>query len=375
MSRGDEKSILLRAVGDVALIGRAADALADGTDPAWPGTAAFLAEADITFANFEMAIPRSVVERVAVDVSPDLVGRPDALPAFLETGVDVVALATNHIMDWGEKGLAETLEALRERNVVPVGAGANLEEAIRGVVLERRGLRVGFCAFTPEQRWTATRDMPGAAPLTLEHVRASLDGMDRPDVRVVSLHWGIEMSHYPTPEDRKLARDIVEAGAHLIIGHHPHVIQGHEKVGGAFVVYSMGNFAFDIHAGRIRHEFDPWDLRAGYVVEATLEPGRVASLAAVPTLIGESGLGALASGADREAILDRVSERSENMEAGSAAVWEHAGGRLVGHKVKAVRATLRDGGPRAVLRELRHFRWRHVRLILGFVRSRLGGGK
>ncbi|HYW69012.1 MAG TPA: CapA family protein [bacterium] len=370
MTHDTERSIILRAVGDVALIGCAAEALEKGSDPAWSATAAFLAEADITFANFEMAIPRTPVERVAVDVSPDLIGRPDALGALLESGLDVAAVATNHIMDWGETGLRETLEQLREHNVTPVGAGADLDEAVRGVVVERRGVRVGFCAFTPEQRWTATRATPGAAPLKLEHVKESLSGMDSPDVRVVSLHWGIEMSNYPTPEDRKLARDIVDAGADLILGHHPHVIQGYENVRGSFVVYSMGNFAFDIHAGRIEHKFDPRDLRSAYLLEARLGADGVESVNPVAVAIGESGLGALAEGEDRRAILRRIKELSDSLDAGSAAVWEHAGGRLVGHRVKAVRTTLRDGGVIAVLREFRHFRWKHVKLIFGFLRSR-----
>lgn len=371
MEHDKEQGVLLRAVGDVALIGCAADALESNSDSAWKATADFLAEADITFANFEMAIPRSSVERVAVDVSPDLIGRPGALEPLLESGLDVAAVATNHIMDWGETGLRETLEALCERNVAAVGAGANLEEAIRGAVVARRGVRVGFCAFTPEQRWTATANAPGAAPLKLEYVKESLAGMDRPDIRVVSLHWGIEMSNYPTPEDRRLARDIIDAGADLVLGHHPHVIQGYEKVHGGFVAYSMGNFVFDIQAGRIEHNFDPRDLRTAYLLEARLGHGGVESVGPVPVMIGDSGLGALAEGEDRQAILGRLQELSDSLDEGSAAVWEHAGGRLVGHKFKAVRTTLRDGGPIAVLRELRHFRWRHVKLIFGFVRSLL----
>lgn len=368
-------NIVLRAVGDVALIGRAARALIEGRDPAWNGTASFLAEADVTFANFEMAIPRSDVRRSGVDVSPDLRGAPDALPALLESGIDVVSLANNHIMDWGEAALRETIAGLQEHGVTVVGAGETLDEAVAGRVIERHGVRVGFCAFTPSHRWTATPTRAGAAPLVLKHVRDSLNAMSDADVRVVSLHWGIEMSNYPTPDDRRLARAVLESGADLILGHHPHVIQGIERVGGGWVVYSMGNFVFDIVAGRVEHHYDPWDLRAGYLVEARLGRGGVSSLKAVPTMLGESGLGAVADGSGRDRIASLVRSVSDDIEVGSDEVWQHAGGKLVVHKIRCLWRSLLDGGPGAVTRELAHIRPRHVKLVLGYVRSRLFGGK
>ena len=208
--------VLLRAVGDVALIGGAARALETGGEPAWPATAALLAEADLTFVNLEMPVPRSAAEPARPDVSPDLRGRREALEAFLSAGVDVASIATNHMMDWGAEGLADTIEELTARGVAVVGAGRDLDEALKGVVLERRGVRVGFAAFTPPQRWTATESAPGAAPLSLEHVAESLRRIGDADVKVVSLHWGIEMSNYPTPQDRRLAERIIDAGADLI---------------------------------------------------------------------------------------------------------------------------------------------------------------
>jgi len=173
VSDGNRRAIL-RAVGDVALIAGAAQALIERRSAAWRETASVLGGADITFANFEMALPRGDRERVAADVSSDLVGVAAALDSFLDAGVDVVALATNHIMDWGAEGLSDTLAQFRERGVETVGAGMTLDEAARPVVVERADLRVGFAAFTPEQRWTAGPDSPGAAPLRFELVRNAL---------------------------------------------------------------------------------------------------------------------------------------------------------------------------------------------------------
>jgi poly-gamma-glutamate synthesis protein (capsule biosynthesis protein) len=366
-----ERGVLLRAVGDVALIGRAARALIEGPGPAWRDAAGFLASADIACANIEMPVPRSPSERTAPDVSPDLVGMPEALYPFLETGLDVASVATNHIMDWGETGLLETLEALREEGVATVGAGRNLDEALEPAVLERSGLRVGFAAFTPAQRWTAAANRAGAAPLTSDAVRESLGRLPAVDVRVVSLHWGIELARYPTPDDRALARSIADMGVDLILGHHPHTLQGVERLGGAWVAYSMGNFVFDIDAGRINHSFDPRDLSAGYAVEARLAPGDVLEFRTVPTLLGPDGLATLATGEEGTRIAALIDEASRDIGEGSRRIWSEAGGKLVGHKLKVIRANVRDGGVLFALRQLANLRPRHLRLLFGYLSSRL----
>jgi poly-gamma-glutamate synthesis protein (capsule biosynthesis protein) len=368
---------ILRAVGDVALIAGAAQALIERRSVAWRETASILSAADVTFANFEMALPLGESERVAPDVSPDLIGVSAALDPFLEAGVDVVALATNHIMDWGVEGLADTLAQFRERGVETVGAGMSLDEAVRAVVIERAGLKIGFAAFTPEQRWTAGPDRPGAAPLRFELVRKALEGMGDADVRIISLHWGLEMSSYPTPEDRELARRIAGAGADLILGHHPHVIQGVEQLDGTHVVYSMGNFIFDINAGRVEHGFDPEDLRSAYMIEVELDASGVARLRTVPIWLDDDGIGGVAAGDRGERIAERVESCSEQIEEGAVGVWEHAGGTLVRHKLKCMRVSLRDGGIRFVFSELKRVRMRHFKLLWGYIVGRLrrdGGG-
>lgn len=371
MDSREGRSVSLRAVGDVALIGSAARSLADGGSPAWSETAAFLAAADLTFANLEMPMPRSSVEPSWADVSEELRGRPEALRGLLMAGLDVVCLANNHMMDWGAIGLAETIEALAEHGVATVGAGENLDRSIEPAVLERNGLRVGFAAFTPPHKWTATDSAPGAAPLRTELVRESLDRMGDVDARVVSLHWGVELSNYPTPQDRALAREIADLGVDLLLGHHPHVLQGVERLGRAGVVYSMGNFVFDVTAGRVQFRCDPWNLRAGYVAEAHLGPDGLASLGTVPTFLDGDGVGVLATGDDATRIERLVEEVSRDIEAGSGAVWEHAGGRIVGQRVRVLRGLVRDAGPLFVLRELVRIRPRHLRLLWGYAVSRM----
>jgi hypothetical protein len=147
-----------------------------------------------------------------------------------------------------------------------------------------------------------------------------------------------------------------------------------ERFGRTHVVYSMGNFIFDINAGRVEHGFEPDDLRSGYMVEAELGAGGVAKLRTVPVWLDEDGLGAVASGDRGERIAKHVRSCSERIEEGSAGVWEHAGGTLVRHKLKCMRVSLRDGGLRLVFGELRHVRLRHFKLLWGYIVGRLRRG-
>lgn len=147
-----------------------------------------------------------------------------------------------------------------------------------------------------------------------------------------------------------------------------------ERFGKTTVAYGLGNFLFDIRAGRIEHGFDPWDLRAGYALEAELTGTGVESVRSVPTVLGEDGLGTLAAGDARERIAAHIEAVSRDLAAGGARVWEHAGDRLVGHKLKVIRANVRDGGVLFALRQLANARPRHFKMLLGFIASRLRRG-
>ena len=136
------------------------------------------------------------------------------------------------------------------------GWGENIFEARRPRILEIKGVKVAFLAYTevgegftytrvPHQ-WAATPELPGAAPVRADFLRQDVKtARGEADLVIVSMHWGKEYDHRPTDFQKALGRIAMDAGADLVIGHHPHVIQGIEFRGRGVIAYSLGNFVFD----------------------------------------------------------------------------------------------------------------------------------
>lgn len=213
---------------------------------------------------------------------------PPGLPAALAgVGFDVAMCANNHAYDQGEEGLLISLGNLRAAGLDAVGCGPDLGAAGAPVVLERGGVRVAILSFAaimnaynPARRthpaWPQVlfwyRDEPAGREV-LEAVRAARARSDV-DVVVVNAHWDREYDPQPLPFTRGIARQLVEAGADLVIGHHPHVLQPGEWMPGragrrAAVVYSLGNFISEMCASRA--PFDLCDRRLSAIAVATLD--------------------------------------------------------------------------------------------------------
>ena len=179
-------------------------------------------------------------------------------------GVALVCVANNHMMDYGDKGLSSTMEVLDRFGLLYVGAGKNLQEAAKPVILELRDYKVAFLGRSSVEvssKCYAHADEPGVAWLDKDELKRSIRACRREaDFVVVCLHWGMEHYQYPSPSQRAFARELAEAGADLILGHHPHVLQGEERIGRTLVSYSSGNFLFD--------EFD-WSVPDGKGGERT----------------------------------------------------------------------------------------------------------
>jgi poly-gamma-glutamate synthesis protein (capsule biosynthesis protein) len=173
---------------------------------------------------------------------------PRSLEGLQQAGFRVVSQANNHTYDWGPAAVLDSVERLRTAGIRTVGAGQNDLEAHYPAIVDVGGLKVGFLAYVniePKEA-TAGVDRPGVA--WLEPARALADiRFARPLVSllIVCPHWGVEYALRPTPEQVKLAHQMIDAGADLIVGSHPHVVQPLEQYHGCWVAYSLGNFVFD----------------------------------------------------------------------------------------------------------------------------------
>ena len=164
--------------------------------------------------------------------------------------IDVVTLANNHIFDYGEEGLRETLRVLTENGIQYCGAGFNLQEARKPVLVDIGSVSFSLHSYTAYNMSylrmivPASEDSYGVAPLKLSYVEQDLDHSDA-DIKIVYLHWGREHILYPNPRDKvDLGKRIVDLGADVILGSHAHVIQRVDSHEGKPVFYSLGNFLF-----------------------------------------------------------------------------------------------------------------------------------
>lgn len=239
-------------LGDTLLGGQAQATLdRHGYEHATGGLAPVLADADLVVANLEG--PVTATERPAAKDAADRKrywyrAHPESLAALSALGVRLVSLANNHVLDHGAEGLADTIAALDGAGIAHCGAGADERAARRPVTLDVPGGRVGFLSAL--QRYRIELDdaryagdhRPGPLRLRSGRIADDLAAVDA-DLRVALVHWG--HTYRPVSgRQRRLAAALLTAGADLVVGHHPHVVQPVELDRGRPVLYSLGNGVF-----------------------------------------------------------------------------------------------------------------------------------
>jgi poly-gamma-glutamate synthesis protein (capsule biosynthesis protein) len=206
--------------------------------------APLLAASDIAFVNLESPFS---------DRGPYLEGGlifhsdPRMISGLQLAHVAIASTANNHSRDCGPAGLEFTVRWLWEHGIAAVGSGLSEEEVHRGVVLIRHGVRFGFLGYTFDQSNGNWKDVdPRVAVANADVMRRDVEAMkQRADVVIVSMHHGVEYMPKPSQAQVEFAHAAIDAGAQLVVGHHPHVIEPIEEYHGGEIIYSLGNFVFD----------------------------------------------------------------------------------------------------------------------------------
>ena len=311
-----ERVTTLRVVGDI-MLDRGVTAAAPPGNPTAPlrPMRRTLTGADLTVGNLESTLSENGEPQQGDD---SFAADPSVLPALAELGIDAVSLANNHTGDYGTRALLESVAAFRGTGVRAFGAGRDLEDASRPLVLRRNGVSFGFVGFNAiGETLPATGSQPGAlsvrmpprtGPLDrgdLRHVLGLVRDLgDRVDVAVVLPHWGTQYTHVAEPIQSYVARRLARAGADLVAGGHPHWVQGLERAGGAVVAHSLGNFLFDMDFMEQTME--------GVVLTATFWGERMVGIALAPYRM-DGGFAPRAAGGD---VADGILED----------VWAHSSG-------------------------------------------------
>ncbi|MFH1282420.1 MAG: CapA family protein [bacterium] len=202
---------------------------------------------DLAFCNLECPASNN---GIPLNKTFSFHAEPEYLEGLKNAGFNLISIANNHTIDWGREAFLETKMHLERLGLYTVGGGKNKKEGLQATLVEEKGLKFAFIGSIdmlleglayledrPAPPW-ATKD---EIVNEIERVKAKVDYI------IVSFHWGIEFNHSPTMNQIALAHELIDAGADLILGHHPHVLQAVEIYNERYIVYSLGNFIFDQH--------------------------------------------------------------------------------------------------------------------------------
>lgn len=235
--------------GDIMLSRGVAQKIKAKQDLSYPFLAVgdYLKSADLVFGNLETALlPGREIGLQEMVFRTD----PKMAKVLYDFNFRVVSLANNHTMNFGRAGLGQTLKNLLGDGVDYAGAGLSALEAYNPVVIHRNGLTLAFLAYTDNDvvpsSYFATATTTGVAYMDIAKMQQAIKiARERADFVIVSMHAGNEYKSYPNARQTIFARAAVDAGAGLVIGHHPHVVQWAEQYKGKYIFYSLGNFIFD----------------------------------------------------------------------------------------------------------------------------------
>lgn len=295
LAPGRGGTVTLDAMGDFMLArGVATQIQRNGPEFPFAKVADRLRGADVRFGNLEFALTDRG-EQARKDYT--FRAPPSSAQSLASARINIVDLANNHVLDYGGQGLLDTLAALSRSGVLETGAGADAERVHTPTIVQVNGLRIAWLAYVnvPDDSVTgfvarsleAGPGHPGVAWGTTDAIRRDVAAAKQSaDLVIVALHSGFEYASDPNSVQRDLAHAAIEAGASLVLGAHPHVLQGIEYYRGGVIAYSLGNFVFDLDESDVSHYGLPSVLTM--VLRVTLDAHGVTGLQIYPAIINRN---------------------------------------------------------------------------------------
>jgi poly-gamma-glutamate capsule biosynthesis protein CapA/YwtB (metallophosphatase superfamily) len=222
-----------------------------------------------------------------------LKSEPETAGILKKWGIDIVSLANNHMFDYGWEGFEQTRNHLDKAGIRYLGAGGNLSEATKPLIIELKCVKIGLLAYSWEfvQTTCATETSFGCAPLDIKLMTEQIGKLKTEvDSVIVMPHWGYCEYLFPTPEQVEMGKLLIQAGATAVIGHHSHVVQGLVKEDNSLIAYSLGNFGFaDYEYGGQMIKAKNENLN-GAILKIVLNPNSVTAHELIHTKINEGSI-------------------------------------------------------------------------------------
>jgi hypothetical protein len=204
---------------------------------------------DINITNLECPLINH--KSPILKIGPNLLAKEKCIEALLFGKFNLLTLSNNHILDQGRQGLLSTIELCNNNNIENIGAGTSLAEASKILIKQIKKKRIAFLNFSENEFSTASFDHTGSNPLNpIQNFYAIRSVREQSDYVIVIVHGGHEEYPFPSPRMVETYRFFINAGADIVIGHHPHCYSGYEKYQKGYIFYSLGNFIFDMNGYR-----------------------------------------------------------------------------------------------------------------------------
>lgn len=256
------------------------------------------AEKDILFGNLEtvLSCEGEKEEKFAV-----INTKPENVEYLIKANFDVINIANNHILDLGITGFKNTINELKGKKINYIGGGI---EKSNIAIIKKKSIKIGFIGYCSNMK------IPNSISVNLLNEKIIINEIrylkEYCDVIVVSLHWGIENVLYPSPKQIKLAHNMIDNGADIILGHHPHIIQGIERYKNGLIAYSLGNFNFDYNLSKSTQE--------SFILSIAFDKNGLQDFEIIPVFIDENYVPNLIKGSKKEILLKNISKMSKFLE-------------------------------------------------------------
>jgi len=288
--------------GDVMLSRVVSQKMEKYGDWSWPfrSVASEMSAADLAIINLESPFTEGgshLVKTGSFSFNAD----PRSIAGLKLAGIDIAALANNHMTNQGRKGVSDTKRILAAGGIASIGAGLDAAEAAEPVVKEINGIRFGFLSFAyPADQSVAGSSTAGIAGMDVAKMEAEIGKLEsRADKIIILMHAGTEYVSKPNWQQTGFARAAIDAGADMVVGHHPHWVQTTEIYKGRPIIYSLGNLVFD--------QMWSQETREGALAKAIWNGKELKSIEFIPVIISDYGqAAAMTSTPDKSRVLKRM---------------------------------------------------------------------
>jgi Bacterial capsule synthesis protein PGA_cap len=223
--------------------------------------------ADFVFGNLEVTLSEKGLTKKNID-SAQMRSFPGAANCLVESNFNILNLANNHSLQHGAEAFIDTVDILKRLNISPIGLRGDNGYTAKPEIMMANGVKIGFLGYAFEEDvYYKDKTLYAFYESKEKIIRDVADLKKSVDIVIISCHWGLELMDRPSVANIRLAHDIIDSGANIILGHHPHVLQGIEKYNNGLICYSLGNFVFDMLYSR--------RFRQSIIVEISLSEGGI----------------------------------------------------------------------------------------------------